>query len=161
MRKRITVHEIAKLARVSIATVSRTINRVPTVDPVLARRIRRVIEKEGYYPNTNARALVRGHNRTLGLIVSEITNPFFPEIVQTFAKLGVQLNYEILLSSIDHDPRFLEIAARQMIERRVGGVAILTFSDEVSLIKVLTARNVPVFAVDADPDGLLLKDRSD
>jgi DNA-binding LacI/PurR family transcriptional regulator len=130
---------------------------VPTVDPVLARRIRRVIEKEGYYPNTNARALVRGHSRTLGLIVSEITNPFFPEIVQTFAKLGVQLNYEILLNSIDHDPRLLEITARQMIERRVGGVAILTFSDEALLIKVLTARNVPVFAVDADPDGPLLK----
>jgi LacI family transcriptional regulator len=102
--------------------VSRAINRVPTVDPVLARRIREVIGKEGYFPNTNARALVRGHSRSLGLIVSEITNPFFPEIVQTFAKLGLQHDYEILLSSIDHDPRLLETTARQMIERRVGGV---------------------------------------
>jgi LacI family transcriptional regulator len=89
--------------------------------------------------------------------VSEITNPFFPEIVQTFAKLGVQLNYEILLSSIDDDPRLLEITARQMIERRVGGVAILTFGDEAQLIDVLTARNVPVFAVDADSNGPLVK----
>jgi DNA-binding LacI/PurR family transcriptional regulator len=157
MPKRMTLVEVARLAKVSIATVSRTINRVPTVDPVLARRIRRVIEKEGYYPNTNARALVRGHSRTLGLIVSEITNPFFPEIVQTFAKLGVQHNYEILLSSIDHDPRLLEMAARQMIERRVGGVAIMTFGDELPLIDALTARNVPVFVVDADSSGPLLK----
>jgi LacI family transcriptional regulator len=157
MTKRITLVEVARLAKVSIATVSRTINRVPTVDPILARRIRRVIEKEGYYPDTNARALVRGHSRTLGLIVSEITNPFFPEIVQTFAKLGVQHNYEILLSSIDHDPRLLEMAARQMIERRVGGVAILTFGDELPLINALTARNVPVFVVDADSSGPLLK----
>lgn len=156
MRKRVTVHEIAKLAKVSIATVSRTINRVPTVDPVLARRIRKVIQEEGYYPNTNARALVRGHSRTLGLIVSEITNPFFPEIVQTFAKLGAQHNYEILLSSIDHDPRLLEMAARQMIERRVGGVAILTFGGEAPLIDSLTARNVPVFVVDAESSGPLL-----
>jgi LacI family transcriptional regulator len=87
------------LAKVSTATVSRAINRVPTVDPVLARRIRKVIEKEGYFPNTNARALVRGRSRSLGLIVSEITNPFFPEIVQTFAKLGAQHNYEILFST--------------------------------------------------------------
>jgi DNA-binding LacI/PurR family transcriptional regulator len=116
-----------------------------------------VIEKEGYFPNTNARALVHGRSRSLGLIVSEITNPFFPEIVQTFAKLGVQHNYEILLSSIDHDPRLLEMAARQMIERRVGGVAILTFGDELPLIDVLTARNVPVFVVDADSSGPLLK----
>lgn len=157
MTNRMTLVEIARLAKVSTATVSRTINLVPTVDPVLARRVRRVIEKEGYYPNTNARALVRGHSRTLGLIVSEITNPFFPEIVQTFAKLGVQHNYEILLSSIDHDPRLLETTARQMIERSVGAVAILTFGGEAPLIDVLTARNVAVFAVDADPPRPLLK----
>jgi LacI family transcriptional regulator len=157
MNKGLTVREIARLAKVSTATVSRAINRVPTVDPVLARRIRKVIEKEGYFPNTNARALVRGHSRSLGLIVSEITNPFFPEIVQTFAKLGVQHDYEILLSSIDHDPRLLETTARQMIERRVGGVAILTFGDELPLIDALTARNVPVFVVDADSSGPLLK----
>ena len=157
MNKGLTLQEIARLAKVSAATVSRAINRVPTVDPVLARRIRKVIEKEGYFPNTNARALVRGHSRSLGLIVSEITNPFFPEIVQTFAKLGVQHDYEILLSSIDHDPRLLEMAARQMIERRVGGVAILTFGDELPLIHALTARNVPVFVVDADSSGPLLK----
>jgi LacI family transcriptional regulator len=157
MNKGPTLREIARLAKVSTATVSRAINRVPTVDPVLARRIRKVIEKEGYFPNTNARALVRGHSRSLGLIVSEITNPFFPEIVQTFAKLGVQHDYEILLSSIDHDPRLLETTARQMIERRVGGVAILTFGDELPLIDALTARNVPVFVVDADSSGPLLK----
>ena len=157
MPKRVTVHEIAKLAKVSIATVSRTINRVPTVDPILVRRIRRVIEKEGYYPNTNARALVQGRSRTLGLIVSEITNPFFPEIIQTFAKLGVQNNYEILLSSIDHDPRSVDTTARQMIERGVGAVAILTFGEEAPLIDILTTRNVAVFAVDAAPLGPLLK----
>ncbi|MGA8428320.1 MAG: LacI family DNA-binding transcriptional regulator [Candidatus Sulfotelmatobacter sp.] len=157
MNKGLTLREIARLAKVSTATVSRAINRIPTVDPVLARRIRKVIEKEGYFPNTNARALVHGRSRSLGLIVSEITNPFFPEIVQTFAKLGAQHNYEILLSSIDHDPRMLEMAARQMIERRVGGVAILTFGDELPLIDALTTRNVPVFVVDADSSGPLLK----
>lgn len=71
-----TIHEIAKRANVSIATVCRTINRVPTVNPILARRIRRVIEEEGYYPNTHARALVSGRIRVFGLMVSEITNPF-------------------------------------------------------------------------------------
>lgn len=157
MRKRVTVHEIAKLAKVSIATVSRTINRMPTVDPALARRVRRVIKKEGYYPNSNARALVRGNSRTLGLIVSEITNPFFPEIIQTFAKLGAQNNYEILLSCIDHDSQSLEIAARQLIERSVSAVAILTFGGEAPLIDTLTARNVAVFTVDADPPRPLLK----
>ena len=78
-----TIQEIARRAKVSIATVSRTINRVSSVRPSLARRVRKVIQEVGYYPNTNARALVSGRSRIFGLIVSEITNPFFPEIVQT------------------------------------------------------------------------------
>jgi len=149
--------EIARLANVSIATVSRTVNRVPTVDPALARRIWRVIEKEGYYPNTHARALGSGRSRVFGLMVPEVSNPFFPEVIQTFARLGVQHNYEILLSSVFQDRRLLETAARQMIQRRVDGVAILTFGDEESVIDIFRRRRVPVFVIDADPAGRLLK----
>ncbi len=152
-----TLQEIARLANVSVATVSRTINRVATVNPLLARRVRRVIEKEGYYPNTHARALVSGRSRIFGLMVPEITNPFFPEIVQTFAKLGVQHNYEVLLSSISQDSRLLETASRQMIERRVDGVAILTFGGEETLIDIFSCRNVPVFVIDADYPARFLR----
>ena len=61
-----TLQEIAKRANVSIATVSRIVNRVPTVNPALARRVQKVIEREGYYPNTQARALVSGRSRLFG-----------------------------------------------------------------------------------------------
>jgi len=143
-----TVQEIAKRAKVSTATVSRTINRIPTVDPILARRVWKVIEQVGYYPNTHARTLVSGRSRIFGLIVPEITNPFFPEIVQTFTELGVKHQYEVLLSFLPQDESLLEKAARQMIERRVDGVAILTFGREDALIDVFTRQNVPVFVVD-------------
>src|SRR5215472_11655419 len=115
------IREIARRARVSTATVSRAINRVSTVDPQLARRVWRVVEELGYFPNTQARALVSGRSRLFGLVVSEITNPFFPEIVQTFEHLAVENNYEILLTSTVHDPRRMESAVRRMIERRVDG----------------------------------------
>jgi len=75
------IHEIAKRARVSTATVSRTMNRVPTVKPQLAKRVWRAVDELGYFPSTQARALVSGRSRIFGLIVSEITNPFFPEIM--------------------------------------------------------------------------------
>src|SRR3954447_26169236 len=127
------IHEVARRARVSTATASRAINRVPTVNPQLAKRVWTVIEKMGYYPNTQARALVSGRSRIFGLIVSEITNPFFPEIVQSFEDIAVQHNYEILLTSTVHDPKRMETAVRRMIERRVDGVAILTFGMEDSL----------------------------
>jgi LacI family transcriptional regulator len=151
------MQEIARLANVSIATVSRTVNRVPTVDPILARRIWRVIEKEGYYPNMHARALVSGRSRIFGLMVPEFYEPFFPEIMQTFARLCVQHNYEVLLSCICQDPRLRETAARQMIQRRVDGVAILTFGEEESLINIFRRRKVPACVIDAGCPGRLLR----
>lgn len=144
------LQEIAKRARVSTATVSRAINRIPSVDPTLARRVWKVVDELGYYPNTQARALVSGRSRIFGLIVSEITNPFFPEIVQCFEDLAVQHNYEVLLSSTIHDPMRIEGAVRRMIERRVDGVAILTFGMEESLIEGFRSRGVPLVCVSVE-----------
>jgi len=109
------------------------------------------VEELGYYPNTQARALVSGRTRIFGLIVSEITNPFFPEIVQSFEDIAVQHNYEILLTSTVHDPKRMETSVRRMIERRVEGVAILTFGMEESLLEGLRFRKVPLVFVDVGP----------
>src|ERR1700756_4160316 len=129
------IREIAKRARVSTATVSRVVNRIPTVNPQTAKRVWNVVNELGYYPNTQARALVSGRSRIFGLIVSEITNPFFPEIVQVFETIAVQHDYEILLTSTVHDPKLMESSVRRMIERRVEGVAVLTFGMEDSLLE--------------------------
>src|SRR3989442_11347125 len=145
------IREIARRAKVSTATVSRTINRVPTVDPLLAKRVWRVVNELGYYPNRQARALVSGRRRVFGLIVSEITNPFFPEIVQTFETLAVENGYEILLTSTVHEPKRMELAVRRMIESRVDGVAILTFGMEDALLQHLRFREVPLVFVDVGP----------
>jgi LacI family transcriptional regulator len=145
------IREIAKRARVSTATVSRTINRVPTVNPQLAKRVWNVVHQLGYYPNTQARALVSGRSRIFGLIVSEITNPFFPEIVQVFENIAVQHHYEILLTSTVHDPRLMETSVRRMIERRVDGVAVMTFGMEDLLLEDLKLRKVPLVFVDVGP----------
>ena len=145
------IRDIARRARVSTATVSRTVNQVATVDAQLAKRVWKAIEELGYYPNRQARALVSGRSRVFGLIVSEITNPFFPEVVQTFETLAVEQNYEILLTSTIHDPKRMELAVRRMIEGRVDGVAILTFGMEDSLLEHLRFRNLPLVFVDVGP----------
>jgi LacI family transcriptional regulator len=146
------IRDIAKKARVSTATVSRTLNRIPSVSPHLAKRVWKAAEELGYFPNSQARSLVSGKSRLFGLIVSEITNPFFPQIIQTFENLAVQQNYEILLTSTVHDPRRMELSARRMIERRVDGVAVLTFGMADSLIEHLRFRQVPLVFVDVAPD---------
>ncbi len=145
------IREIAKLARVSTATVSRVLNGVPTVNPKLAKRVLDAADQRGYVPNTQARALVSGKSRTFGLVVSEITNPFFPQIVETFGNLAVANGYEMLLASTGNDLKRMELAVRRMIERRVDGVAILTFGMEDSLLADLRVRKVPLVGVVVGP----------
>jgi|SRR6516225_4288550 len=145
------IREIAKRAKVSTATVSRVINRVPTVNAQLAKRVWNVVEELGYYPNTQARALVSGRSRIFGLIISDITNPFFPEIVQVFEAIAVQHHYEILLTSTENDPKRMEQSVRRMIERRVEGVAVMTFGMEEVLLEGLKVRKVPLVFVDVGP----------
>ncbi|HUZ94597.1 MAG TPA: LacI family DNA-binding transcriptional regulator [Edaphobacter sp.] len=151
--ERMDIRTIARLAKVSIATVSRTINRVPTVNPKIAKRVWEVIEELDYFPNSQARALVSGRSWILGLIVSEITNPFFPELIQGFEDIAVEHGYEILVSSTNHDPKRMSHCIRRMLERKVDGVAVMTFGIEAPLLDQLAQRKVPLVFVDVGPDG--------
>src|SRR5260370_17554273 len=80
--ERMDIRTIARTANVSIATVSRTINHVPTVNPEIARRVWEVIDELDYFPNTHAPSLVSGRSNLFGLVPPEITNPSFPPSTQ-------------------------------------------------------------------------------
>jgi LacI family transcriptional regulator len=149
--ERMDIRTIARAANVSIATVSRTINHVATVNPEIARCVWKVIDELDYFPNTQARALVSGRSKLLGLIVSEITNPFFPELIQGFEDIAVAHGYEILVSSTNHDPRRMSHCIRRMLERKVEGVAIMTFGIEEPLLDQLAKRKVPLVFIDVGP----------
>jgi DNA-binding LacI/PurR family transcriptional regulator len=145
---RTDIRGVAAHAKVSIATVSRTINRVPTVDPVLAARVWKAVSELNYSPNPQARALVSGESKLLGLIVSEITNPFFPELIQEFEQVAVARGYEILIGSTNYETRTMEVCARRMLERKVDGVAIMTFGFEGFLLDRFAEQDIPVVGVD-------------
>jgi LacI family transcriptional regulator len=148
---KIDIRGVASLARVSIATVSRTINHIPTVDPVLAARVWKAVADLNYFPNTQARALVSGKSKLLGLIVSEITNPFFPELIQEFEQVSVAHGYEILIGSTNYETKTMELCARRMLERKVDGVAIMTFGVEDFLLDRFASDNIPVVFIDPAP----------
>jgi DNA-binding LacI/PurR family transcriptional regulator len=150
--ERMDIHSVAELARVSIATVSRTINHIPTVNPKMAKRVWDAIRELDYFPNTQARALVSGRSKLLGLIVSEITNPFFPELIQGFEEVAVEHGYEILIGSTNYDPERMKRCIRRMLERNAEGVAIMTFGIEQPLLDQLASRNVPLVFVDVGPE---------
>jgi LacI family transcriptional regulator len=138
------IRAVAALAKVSIATVSRTINGAPVVSDRLAKRVWQAIEQLNYFPNTHARSLVSGRSRILGIIVENITNPFFPELIQSFEEIAVAHGYEILVSSSNSDPAILTTCVRRMIERKVEGVAILTFGEEEPVLDQLAFHDIPI-----------------
>lgn len=146
------IRTVADRANVSIATVSRTINRVPSVNPKMAKRVWDAIRELGYFPNTQARALGSGRSGILGLVVSDITNPFFPELIQGFEDVAVKSGYEILVSSTNYDPARMEMCIRRMLERKAEGVAVMTFGIDQPSIDQLVLRNVPLVFVDMGPD---------
>ena len=88
----------------------------------------------------------------LGLIVSEITNPFFPELVQEFENLAVAQGYEVLIGSTNYEPARTESLLRRLMQRNVDGVAVMTFGIEEDLVKKLVEREFPLVFVDAGPD---------
>ena len=138
------IRAVAALAKVSIATVSRTINGSSAVSDKLKKRVQTAIEQLNYFPNTHARTLVSGRSHLFGIIVENITNPFFPELIQSFEEIAVAHGYEILVSSSSSDPDTLTSCVRRMIERKVDGVAILTFGEEEPVLHQLMFHDIPM-----------------
>lgn len=143
-----SIRDVAKRAKVSIATVSRTLNNPSTVDPKTAERVRNAVEELRYFPDGQARSLVSGRSRILGLIVSDITNPFFPELVKGFEDVAVQHGYEIMVSSTNYNSAIMAQCVRRLLERKVEGVAIMTSEMDQPLIDQLMRRQVPSVFLD-------------
>jgi len=158
------IRTVAAAAKVSIATVSRTINGSTLVSDKLSKRVWQAIEQLNYLPNTHARTLVSGRSHLFGILVENITNPFFPELVQSFEETAVAHGYEVLISSTNGDPKRLTDCVRRMLERKVDGVAVMTFGEEEPVLDQLVYRNVPIvlaeFKLDDPKASTILLDYS-
>lgn len=118
------------------------------VSPRTAERVRRAIEALNFYPNTNARALGSGRSSLYGLIISDITNPFFPELVKSFEDIAVVHGQEVLIANTNYDPERMKICVTRMLQRKVDGVAIMTSEMDEGLIEVFSGRHIPLVFLD-------------
>jgi DNA-binding LacI/PurR family transcriptional regulator len=142
------IKEVAAYARLSTATVSRAINQSGLVRPRTAEKVWRAVRDLGYYPNTQARTLVSGRSRMFGLIISDIVNPFFPELVKSFEFAAIHRGYEVIVANTDYSSERMGIGVRRMIERQVDGVAILTSEIDRHLVDELAHRRLPIVFLD-------------
>ena len=109
------------------------------------------VKRLGYFPNAHARHLASRDSRTLGIIVSDIVNPFFPEVIKSFETRARQLGYDAILSDTNYEPRRTREAAERMMEHNVRGVAIMTSEISSRLIKELERRKIAVIFLDLAP----------
>lgn len=148
-----SIREVAKRAGVSTATVSRVVNGTVPVNKQTERRVRSAIKALGYYPDSHARTLGSGRSHMYGLIISDITNPFFPDIAKGFERIAVEHGQELLIANTDYQPRRMQICVRRMLERKVDGVAIMTSEMDPKLIELLSKRGIPIVFLDTGQVG--------
>ncbi len=138
------IQEVARLANVSTATVSRVINGSPKVRPATASRVQRIVDQLNYVPNTSARYLRAGRTKLFGLIVSDIKNPFFPELIDRFEALSGNHGIDVVFTHTNYDRKRLEQCLRRMEERNVDGIAVMTSEVEVSALERVKKRKTPL-----------------
>ena len=144
----ISMREIAKLAGVSSATVSRVINGSDRVTDETASRIRKIIADLKFVPNNSAIHLKQGKSQIYGIIIPDLTNPFFTELVKIFEEVLVENEQELLVANTDFHSTRLQRSIRRMLLRRVDGVAVLTSEHEAADIESLVQNRIPVVTTD-------------
>ena len=151
-----TIRDVADRAGVSTATVSRVLAGIGKPKAATAAAVMVAVAELGYRPSGVARSLRMRRTRTLGLIVTDIQNPFFPELVQAADDAARKIGYSILLGSAAYDEHRAMQYLDLMVDRRVDGMIIASSQLSEASWRWLLASPVPVVVVNAEPAGLPL-----
>jgi LacI family transcriptional regulator len=150
------MEEVARLAGVSPATVSRVLRNNPNISAATAKRVMAAVEKLSYHPNVHARRLAVGKSDLFGLVISEISNPFFAEIIRGFQAAAWDAGFDVLLLNTEYDPKRADAVVEKLIANSVRGVAIITSSLEDSAISALTSKGIGVVSLNPVSTGRLV-----
>ena len=149
-----SIRDVARVAGVSTATVSHVVNKTRFVSEEVRARVLEAVEQCGYYPNAHARSLASGRSQTLGLLISDISNPFFPELVKAIETAAFERGYDVILSNTNYDPERTSRYVRRLIGRKVAGVALMTSELDAELVAELARREVSVVFLDLGESGV-------
>jgi LacI family transcriptional regulator len=142
------LEQVARKAKVSTATVSRVLNNASVVKSSTRARVVKAIEELKYHPNLHARTLAGGKSRTIGVIASNMENPFFFDIYKTIEADAHSKGYEVVMANTDYRSEQLVTSVRLMIGRRVAGLAAIVSEMAPELIEELNDSRIPVVFYD-------------
>ena len=142
-KQTVTINQVAKMAGISTATVSRALNKPDTVSEAVKKKIERIIKKIGYIPNAGARSLMLKRTGSIGVIVPTLDNAIFAQGLEEFQRQLSQSGYQMLVASTNYDPEIENQQMRNLLLQGVEGIAMFGSSQKLELIRLLRTRKLP------------------
>ena len=139
-----TIYDIAREANVSIATVSKVINGIGRVSDATRKRVLQIVADLNFEPNVVASALAGGNTRTIGLLLPDVNNPYFSEIVRGAEDEAFGRGYSVLICNTDHNAKKEHEYIRTLRQKQMDGIAIATGSTPAQTIEELVEGKIPV-----------------
>ena len=143
-----TIYDVAKHAGVAPATVSRVINESGYVSEETRLRVRRAIDELKYTPNRLARGLRSKQTQTLGLVVTDITNPFWTTVARGVEDAASQAGFSVILCNTDESDAKQDQYASLLLEKQVDGFLLVPATRDVSTVSLVQERGVPIVVLD-------------
>lgn len=143
-----TMKDVARQAGVSESTVSHVVNKTRAVGEATRARVLAAMQALDFSANAHARGLALGRSNFIGMIISDIENPFFPGVIKSFEDAARQNGFDVLLFSTNYDMGIAERACQKLVENQVPAVAIMTSQVDPALLSYLAANHVETVMLD-------------
>ncbi len=148
-----TLEEVARRAKVSTATVSRVLNNLDVVRESTRRKVLQAAAALNYHPNLNARTLAGGKSRSIGAIVSNLSNPFFVDVLRALDAAARERGYDVLIEHTDYRVTRLRAGVRSLIGKRAAGLALIVSEMDPAVIEEIRASGLPAVYYDVGAAG--------
>lgn len=157
----VTLHELSKHLNLSVSTVSRALSRPNLVSPETRQKVLAAASAYGFTPNAIARSLKNGRTQALGIVVSDIQNPFYSSVVREVERVAASRGYTCVICNADEDPYGEERALELLLSLRVAGILHASTGANAALLQKLQRAGVPLVDIDrasglADVDTVLV-----
>lgn len=151
-KKRVSIKDIARAAGVAYSTVSRALNDSPKISEATRDRVQRLAEEMGYTPNAVAQSLQTRRTNTVGLVVTSLDDPFFPDIVKGAERVAGTAGLSVFLSVSNNEPETEMRAIETFHRRRVDGILIASSRVGMNYVDRLARIKVPVVLIQNEAD---------
>ncbi len=147
-QRKATVKEVSQIAGVSTATVSRVLAGFDEVSDETRQRVLEAAKALNYQPNRNARNLRKNTTSKIGVIISDIQNPFFSSVVRGIEKLTIKKDYTIILGNSDEDPQREQKLITMLLEEGVAGMILVPTNANTESYQTLAGSGMPLVVID-------------